>query len=60
MYKLPKTIKKKVSRLKKEDSALWSLEQLRKDNAKFTKEAKLIRRVLLKHRINKRKLKQLL
>lgn len=54
MRKLPKRIKKKIAKIEHSDKKLWTLKQLRKEDRQFTKEAKLIRRVLLKERLERR------
>lgn len=50
MYKFPESIKKNIYKLKRNDSKIWSKEDIKKENVKFTKEAKLIRNLFFKER----------
>jgi len=54
MRKLSKRAKKKITKIERSDKKLWTLKQLKKEDVRFTKQAKLIRRTLLKERLEKR------
>ena len=54
MYKLPEKSKKRITKMKKRDKDIWSSQKLKKSDAKFTKQAKVIRNVLMKSRLEKR------
>ncbi len=53
MYKIPKPAKKIITRMKRTDAKLWPIEKIKKEDIKFTKEAKIVRNIFFKEKHEK-------